>query len=231
MAHLAAQDHAAAQLLGEEDPVELDEYRATLAGEPFTVEGFNTYVVNRRSGLSYREVLTHWGRAADLLLDRAADLSDEQWRGMRVPWLAGQIGVPYLLQSRVVEWWLHGDDCRLGAGMEPRVQHWPIHLTIDLAIRMLPWALGRAGLSMTGRSIQVDLEGAGGGTWLWGLAPGEAPEEGRKADAYVQGRALAFGLVCGRRMPAVEYLDDGNLVIGGDEELADVVLQHIRAYP
>lgn len=231
IAHMAAQDHVAAQLLGDEDPEELDAYRALLDGEPFTIDGFNAWVVNRRSGLAYREVLTHWGRAADLLLDRAADLSDETWNSKRVSWLAGDIGVPYLVQSRIVEWWLHGDDVRLGAGMEPRVQHWPIHVTNDLGIRMLPWALTRAGFAFRDMSLQVDLEGAGGGSWHWGLAPGEVPREDQKADAYVQGRALAFALVAGRRMDPGAFLDDGSLVIGGDEDLAGVILQHLRAYP
>jgi hypothetical protein len=36
--------------------------------------------------------------------------------------------------------------------------------------------------------------------------------------------------VAGRRNPAEAYLDDGNLVIGGDEELAWTLLKHIRVF-
>jgi uncharacterized protein (TIGR03083 family) len=231
IAHLAGQDYSAAQLLAGEEPTELSEYRAQLGDEPFTMDGYNQALVNHRSGLHYREVLTQWGRAADLFLEHAANLPDEEWNGRRVDWVAGDIGIPYLLQSRVVEWWIHGDDVRLGAGMEPRVQHWPIFLTNDLAVRMLPWALARANVDARGSTVQVDVEGAGGGLWHWGLGPGEVPRTGSKPDAFVQGRALAFALAASRRMPAETYLDDGNLVVGGDEALAIEVLTHLRAYP
>jgi hypothetical protein len=76
----------------------------------------------------------------------------------------------------------------------------------------------------------VDLEGVGEGSWHWGLAARESPPEDKKPDAFIDGRAPAFALVAGRRVPAEHYLDDGNLVIGGDEALATLVLEHIRAY-
>ena len=231
MAHLASQDYSAAQLLGGERAEELQDYREALGDGAFSIDDYNATIVNRRSGLPYREVLTHWGRAADLLLERAAELSDERWATGRVEWLAGDIGIPYLVQSRVVEWWLHGDDVRVGAGMAIRVQHWPIFLTNDLAIRMLPWALRRAGIDASGYSVRVDLEGAGGGSWHWGLGAGEVPDAEAKADVFVEGRALAFAHIAGRRAGAEDALEEGTLVLGGEEALGEAVLEHIRAYP
>jgi len=231
MAHLAAQDTAAAQILAGESPTEIDEYRNRLEDGDFAVDGFNAFAVNNRAPLPYRQVLSDWGRAADAVLAFAAKLTDEEWRTRRFPWLAGEIAGSYLLQSRVAEWWLHGEDVRAGAGMEPRVVHPPIFLTNDLAIRMLPWALSRAGADLPGRSVRVDLQGAGGGSWHWSLEPGRLPDEDEKPDAFIEGRALAFALVAGRRARAEDYLDDGNLVAGGDEEVAFTVLEHIRAYP
>ncbi|MEX0989599.1 MAG: maleylpyruvate isomerase family mycothiol-dependent enzyme [Actinomycetota bacterium] len=231
MAHLAAQDYAAAQLLAGEDPTELVEYRASLGDEPFTTDGFNERVVNARSGLAYREVLTHWGRAADLVCEGAADLPDEDWNDRRVDWLAGDIGIPYLLQSRVVEWWVHGEDVRAGAGMPERVEHWPIYLTSDLAIRMLPWSLSQAGLDLRGLSVQIDLEGAGLGSWRYGLGAGEVPDPDAKPDAWISGRAKSFALVAARRLDLDGVLDVGNLVVGGEEELGIAVLRALRAYP
>jgi hypothetical protein len=99
-----------------------------------------------------------------------------------------------------------------------------------MGIRMLPYALGLSGLSFPGRSLQVDLEGVGGGNWHWGLAPRENPSEEKKPDAFIEGRASAFALVAGRRVPADHVLDDGNLVIGGDEDIAQAVLRNIRAF-
>jgi hypothetical protein len=99
-----------------------------------------------------------------------------------------------------------------------------------MGIRMLPWALGRAGLDLRGLSVQVDLEGAGYGSWHWGLGAGEIPPEDKKPDAYIQGRALQFALVAGRRLPADEVLDAGTLVVGGEAALGELILTHIRAY-
>jgi hypothetical protein len=177
-----------------------------------------------------RQVITDWGRAADAFLALGARLTDEDWRTKRVEWVAGEIGVRYLVQSRVIEWWLHGEDLRESAGLEENPQHWPVYLTNDLAIRMLPYALGQAGLAFPGRSVRVDLEGVGEGSWHWGLAPRETPPEDKKPDAFVEGRGLAFALVAGRRRDAATFLDDGTLVIGGDEELAAAVLANLRAF-
>jgi hypothetical protein len=76
----------------------------------------------------------------------------------------------------------------------------------------------------------VDLEGVGEGSWHWGLAPRETPTEDKKPDALIQGRGLAFALVAGRRHEAETFLDDGNLVVGGDEDLAIAVLAALRAF-
>jgi uncharacterized protein (TIGR03083 family) len=231
MAHLAAQDTAAAQLMKGDPADELEEYRAQLGDGPFTVDGFNAFVVARRSGLPTREVLTTWGRAAGAFLAYTAQLSEEAWERERFPWLSGAIAARYLVQSRIVEWWVHGEDMRATNGLGPMPQHWPVYLTADLGIRMLPWALARAGLSYPGMSVQVDLEGMGYGSWHWGLSQGETPPEDRKPDAYIQGRAVQFALVAARRIPASESLDAGHLVLGGDTELGETILRHIRCYP
>lgn len=229
VAHLAAQEVAAAQLVAGEPAVEFDAFREANGGELW-VNGFNEWAVRRREEASARELINDWGRAADAFLILSSRLTEEEWRTRRVDWVAGEIGVPYLMQSRVIEWWLHGEDLREGADLGENPQHWPVFLTNDLAIRMLPYALGQAGISLPGRSIQVNLEGVGGGTWHWGLAPGEAPPARKKPDAFVQGRALAFALAAGRRIAASSFLDDGNLVIGGDEAIALAVLEHVRAF-
>jgi uncharacterized protein (TIGR03083 family) len=231
MAHLASQDYSAAQLLAGERAEELEEYLDAHPDEPFSNEAYNQLIVNRRSGLPYREVLTHWGRAADLLLERAADVSDDDWNGRAVRWRTDRIGIPYLIQSRVVEWWVHGDDIRLGSGMGIRVQHWPIYLTNDLAIRMLPWSFARAGIKAAGMTVRVDLEGAGGGSWHRSLAAGAAPDDRATPDAFVEGRALAFAKIAARRERANDALDDGTIVVGGDDVLSEAILELVRAYP
>jgi uncharacterized protein (TIGR03083 family) len=230
MAHLAAQDTAAAQIVKGDPAVELDEYRSGLGDEPFTVDGFNAAAVARRAGLPTREVLVTWGKAADAFLAYAGLLSPEDWERARFPWLAGDIAIRYLVQARVVEWWIHGEDMRATNGLGPEYQHWPIHLTIDLGVRMLPWALAHAGLDLTGRSVQIDVDGAGEGLWHWGLGAGEVPPRDKKPDATIVGRAPQLALVAARRLPADDVLVSGNLVVGLDDELGTTILRHIRAF-
>ena len=229
VAHLAAQDTAAAQLLAGEPAAEFDAFREANDGELW-VNGFNEWAVKVREDVPTRQLITDWGKAADAFLVLAARLSDDDWRSRKVEWVAGEIGLRYLVQSRIVEWWLHGEDIREGSGLEENPQHWPVYLTNDLAIRMLPWALGQAGLSFPGRTIQVDLEGVGEGTWHWGLEPRTTPPQDKKPDGFIDGRGTAFALVAGRRVAADAYLDDGDLVVGGDEALAIVVLEVVRAF-
>ena len=230
MAHLAAQDTAAAQIVKGDPAEELDAYRAQLDGRPFTVDGFNEWAVARRAGLDTREVLVTWGKAADAFLTYAGLLSEEVWGRTRFPWFTGDIAARYLVQSRVVEWWIHGEDMRATNGLGPEYQHWPIHLTIDMGIRMLPWALSQAGLDLTGRSVEVEVDGAGGGTWHWGLGAGEVPPALKKPDATIVGRAPHLALVAARRISADDALASGNLVTGLDGELGATILRHIRAY-
>jgi len=235
MAHLAAQDTAAAQLLAGEDAEELEAFRATLQSEAFDVDAFNAWTVDRRSGTDTRTILDTWGLAAEALLAHAAAIDEQAWRERRYPWLAGDIAATYLIQSRIVEWFLHGEDMRavngVGEGWQQLWQHWPVYLTIDLGIRMLPWSLGRAGYDLRGRAVKVDVEGAGGGSWHWGLATGEVPAPDRPADATILGRAPQFALVAGRRLDVDEALDAGSVVLGGDVALADLIVRTIRAYP
>jgi hypothetical protein len=230
MAHLAAQDTAGAQILKGDPPEELDGYRAQLDGAPFTTDGFNEWAVQRRSGLPTRDVLVTWGKAADALLAYAGLLTEDDWEQKRFPWLAGEIAARYLIQSRLIEWWVHGEDMRATNGLGPEYQHWPIHLTIDMGIRMLPWALGQAGLDLTGYSVQVDVEGAGGGSWHWGLGAGEVPPAEKKPDTTIVGRAPHLALVAARRLTADDVLASGSLVTGLDAQLGNTILRNIRAF-
>jgi hypothetical protein len=106
-----------------------------------------------------------------------------------------------------------------------------VHLTIDLGVRMLPWALERRGLDLSGRSVQVDVEGPGEGSWHWGLGAGEVPPPDAKPDATIIGRGPQLALVAGRRLDVDEVLGSGLLVVGGDAALGELLLRTIRAYP
>jgi uncharacterized protein (TIGR03083 family) len=230
VAHLASGEVAAAAVIAGEVAFEIQEYVKGLEGEPATLDGFNEFSVRRRADLPFRQVVTEWGAAADLFLARASKISPEEWTTLKVQWMAGSLGVSYLVQSRVMEWWLHGEDILAGSGNPPRLEHPPIYCVNDLAVRSIPYALSLAGLSFPSRSIKVELEAVGGGSWHWGLAPRENPPPGKPPDAVVSGRAHAFALVAGRRVPAEYYLAEGILQTAGDDALAETVLQHLRAF-
>jgi uncharacterized protein (TIGR03083 family) len=229
VAHLAAQDIAAAQLLAGESAVEFGAFREANDGDLW-VNGFNEWAVKVREEQPTRQMITDWGQAARAFLVRASRLTDDEWRTKKIEWVAGEIAVRYLVQSRIIEWWFHGEDIREGSGQEENPQHWPVYLANDMAIRMLPWVLGRAGVSFPGRSVAVDLEGVGEGHWHWGLEPRTTPAADKKPDAFINGRGTAFALVAGRRIPSDVALDEGELVVGGDEALAILILQVLRAF-
>jgi uncharacterized protein (TIGR03083 family) len=235
MAHLAAGDTAAAQLVTGVPAEELDAYRASLNGQGFSTDGWNAWSVNRRAEIGTRAIIDTWGAAAESFLEHVARLSDDEWRTNRYPWLAGDIAATYLVQSRVVEWFLHGEDMRatngVAGGWQFGWQHWPVHLTIDLAVRMLPWALSEAGYDLSGRSVEITVTGAGAGSWHWGLGSGEVPGPDVAPDTVIVGRAPQMALIAGKRLDPDPVLASGTLVVGGDVGLGELLLRTIRAYP
>jgi hypothetical protein len=174
--------------------------------------------------------VAEWGKAADLFLARASGGPPEEWDGRRVPWVNGQMRVSYMVQSRVMEWWLHGEDLRAGGDLPPRMEHPPIYCVNDLAIRLIPYSLGLAGSSFPGRSVRIELEAVGGGSWHYGLAAGETPDPKRQPDCVIEGRGYPFALVAGRRATADYFLSEGLLLIGGDEDLGETILANLRAF-
>lgn len=230
VAHLASTDVAAAAVVAGETPTEIEEFAKAHPDEPLDADSLNAVAVARRAGEPFRSVVREWGSAADILLARAGKIPADEWATRRVAWVAGPIGISYLVQSRVMEWWLHGEDIRAGGDNPPRLEHGPIFCTNDLAVRTIPYALGIAGHSFPGRTVKVELEAVGGGEWHWGLAPREQPGPGKKPDCLIFGRAHAFAMVAGRRMPAEHYLAEGTLQTSGDTELAELILMHLRAF-
>jgi len=230
VAHLAGSEVAAAAALADETTSEMEEFLKGREGEPYTLDDLNEHMVARRANEPFRTVVREWGQAADLFLARASKITAQEWTSRKVMWTTGEIGVSYLVQSRVMEWWLHGEDILAGGGNPPRLEHPPIFCVNDLAIRTIPYALALAGLSFRGKSVKVDLDAVGGGSWHWGLAPREIPPQGRVPDALITGRAHAFALVAGRRVPAEYYLAEGTLQTGGNDALAETILLHVRAF-
>jgi uncharacterized protein (TIGR03083 family) len=230
VSHLAAGDASAAAALGGEVPSELEEFLRSRDGAPMNLDEFNDWTVARRADQPVFSMARAWGSAADLFLARSALVGVQEWGSRKVPWVAGEIGVSYLIQSRVMEWYLHGEDILAAGGNPPRLEHPPIFCVNDLAARTIPYALAVAGLSFPGKSIRIELDGVGEGSWHRGLAPRETPPPDKAPDALIEGRGHAFCLVAGRRAPAEPYLAEGVLQTSGDDDLAETVLAHLRAF-
>jgi uncharacterized protein (TIGR03083 family) len=231
LAHLAASEVVAAAVIADEQAAELEEYRKDLDGGPVTVDGWNDWSVARRRDEPALALAREWGRAADLLLGRASQVSADDWDRKVVRWTVGEMRIPYLMQYRISEWWAHGEDVREGGGLAPRLEHPPIYCLNDLAVRLLPYALGLQGRSYPDRTVHVEVEGVGEGLWVAGLAPGEDPPPGRRPDAYITGRGYAFASVAAGRADPDVCLYEGVLQVGGDVALCDAVLRALRSFP
>jgi hypothetical protein len=221
---------AAAALVGGEEATEVEEFRKTLEGKPFTADAWHEWAVEKRRDASPVSIAMEWGRAADLFLARAGKASDEDWHEREIPWIAGDLRLRYLVHARVAEWWVHGEDIREGGRLPPRREHWPIYAVNDLAIRLIPYCLSQAGLSFGEKSVQIDLDGVGEGSWHQPTGPGDLPA-GKKPDAYINGEGYAFASVAGARADPDFCLYEGVLNIGGEVALADALLRTLRSWP
>lgn len=229
LAHLAATEGAAAALLAGESASEIDEYSKTT--DDVTAEGFNDWSVSRRSDVPALSLAVEWGRAADLLLIRASKTTAEEWQEREIPWIAAELRLGYFIQSRVCQWWVHGQDILEGGGQPHRMEHPPTFCVNDLAVRLIPYALSLSDHSFPGLSMQVELEGVGGGRWHQGLEAGYVPPDGKKPDVYIEGRGHQFALlVTGRADPDL-WLYEGLVNVGGRTDAADAVIHSLRAFP
>jgi uncharacterized protein (TIGR03083 family) len=233
LAHLAASEVSAAEVLADEEAAEVQEFRKTLeTGAAFSGDAFNDWSVARRADTPARSLAMEWGRAADLFLTRAGQATEDEWMGKEVAWITADLRLRYLVMVRMAEWWGHGEDIREGAALPPRLEHFPIHVVNDLSIRMLPYSLSLAGHSFPGKVVQIDLEAEGEGTWRRRLdASIEEPPKGGRPDAFITGRGYAFASVATGRADADVCLYEGLLNIGGRVEVAEAVLRSLRSFP
>jgi len=227
--HLAATDIATAEAWGEEAPAELDEYLK--AEEEPSAEGFTQWAISRRDDQSATQTAREWGRAADLLLDRVTATTDEDWRERMFPWFGGELRAGYVLQYRVAQWWLHGQDLLEGGGQDLRREHDPTFVVNDFAVRLIPYALSVAGEDLGDLVVRVDLDGVGGGAWTQPTAPGPAPRDDAPPDVIVRGLGPWFALVASGRVEAEVAMYEGVLNVGGRVSAGETILHSLRSYP
>jgi uncharacterized protein (TIGR03083 family) len=230
LAHLAASEVAAAAIVAGEEASEVEEYRKTLDSRPFRGTEWNDWTVERRRDLPTLQLAMEWGRAADLLLSRTGKATDDEWQDRMVAWTAGDIRLGYLVQARVAEWWAHGEDIREGGLLPQRREHNPIYALNDLAIRMIPYALSLEGHSFPGKSVRIELESTGAGTWHQGLEAGKMPPGDKRPDVYVEGRGYEFASIAAKRADPDVALYEGVIQTGGDLDAAEAILRSLRSF-
>ena len=231
VAHLASADAAAASVIADEASDELEEYTKSLDDpRSLDADGFNSWAVAKRAETPVLSMASEWGKSADQVLARATATGEEDWKKRDIRWMREELPLGYFLQSRMCQWWVHGEDIRAGALLPPRMEHPPIYCVNDLAVRLLPYALSLAGHSFGAKSVLIELEAVGEGSWHQGLQAGYEPPEEKRPDAVIIGRAHAFALVASRRADVDLCLYDGILNAGGDRQIADAVLHSLRAF-
>lgn len=231
LSHLAATEIAAAAAVGDEEQTEVGEFRKAAAPEDFTLEGFSAWAIARRAEQPPLSTALEWGRAADLLIQRANAASDEDWTDKEIPWFGGQLRIGYFLQYRVAQWWVHGQDILEGGRQDLRREHDPTFTVNDFAIRLIPYSLGLESEEVPDLTVRVELDGVGGGVWLQRTRPGEPPPPDERADVMIQGHGPWFALVATGRADADVALYEGVVGVGGLAEVGEDILRTLRAYP
>jgi uncharacterized protein (TIGR03083 family) len=177
--------------------------------------------VDAQAGRPPAETLAEWERAIDenlQLLDRGGSTLLEAAASLyEVPLPIGP-----LLVVRAFELWTHADDIRGAVGRPLAAPDTStLQLMTDLALKLLPAGMHKAGRPRQSRRARVVLTGPGGGVWEPSLdGNGAGPAETRiVADAVEFCR-----LVANRVQP-----DDFRVEVRGDTELAADVLAGANA--
>jgi len=197
--------------------VEEDTQRG-LAGDPAVagadhVESTQDSAV-RQASRSPALTMRDWRQAADRTLAeaRAADAGAgadvraatgaDGGRDGRIAMHGMRLPLDDLLAVRAFELWVHENDIRRCAGLNPSLPDPAVlRLMSDLAARMLPFAAARTGLREP-VNVHLVLTGPGGGTW--DLAVGqEADGQGPGQDVMIVTDAVGFcRLAANRTTPA-----------------------------
>jgi uncharacterized protein (TIGR03083 family) len=131
----------------------------------------------RQAGRSPALTMRDWRRAADRTLEQArARGGAEDDGGGRIAVHGIRLSLDDLLVVRAFELWVHENDIRRCAGLDPSVPDPPVlRLMSDLAARMIPYAAARTGLRDR-VDVHLVLTGPGGGTWDVTMGPdGQGP--------------------------------------------------------
>jgi uncharacterized protein (TIGR03083 family) len=143
----------------------------TVTADESWLEGQSRRLVDNHADMSWAEALGRFNTGRARLLEVAAGLSPESLR-VPVDWGAKPISAFALVQSRLMETWVHGWDIREPLLMKHIVDDraWWI---ADMFVRHIPYALVKNDRQVPHAQLEVELTKTGGGTWSRRL--GEEP--------------------------------------------------------
>ena len=157
------------------------------------------------------------------LLGQLAGLSQADLRE-NVSWASKPISTFSMVQSRLMETWVHGWDLRHPLGIPTSFDDRAWWLT-DIGVRHVPYSLAKAGVVAGPVELTVSLDGPAGGSWTRTFA---GAAETRPSSVRVSGPAWAWAVLVTRRWPgrasAREALRVGPAGLGG------TLLEHARSF-
>jgi uncharacterized protein (TIGR03083 family) len=159
--------------------------------DEWTAAGIAEYAGPPRAGL-----IDAWIDAAAALRAELAGYDEEAWRG-RAMWVAGPVRRSGLAQLRLHETWMHGRDVAEATGAAWPLDDQTLWWMADLAARVVPGTLTRAGRDRPGVAVLIRL---GDREWLVGAGAGKRPAPGTEPGLVLEAEPLDFVLLAaGRR--------------------------------
>lgn len=194
VAHFVAGDDLARRALGGENPFP----RATDDDE--ALNDFAATFMGALGDMTLTEASARFREARRELLETARAIPSADQKQL-VPWAAKPIGRFALVQSRLMETWVHGWDFRWPL-RAPQVLDDRAWWVSDIAVRHLPYGLRKHRMAVASARVRVALDGPGGGEWVRDL-PGDGNGDGGdpKKTAEIAGPAWAWITWATRRHP------------------------------
>lgn len=173
------------------------------------------------AGADGRQLVQAWWAEALELLGACAEVGPDH--EVAYHHLAGS--VRGMLVTRTFELWTHDDDIRRAVGLPANDLDAPrLSLMSTALLNVLPFGLALAGTTRPGRTVRIELTGAGGGTGFDApLAPGELPGA---PDLTIGASALDLCRLAANRL-GIDRID---LRVEGDRSLLEPVLVGATAF-
>jgi uncharacterized protein (TIGR03084 family) len=155
--HFAVGDEMARKVLEGDDPF------AEMSDDDSVLDARAASLAAAFGEVTTAEATQRFRAVRDELLARAASIEPANWSDF-VPWAARPITRFALVQSRLMETWVHGWDLRWPLSI-PQVLDDRAWWVADIAVRHAPYGLRKQQLPLPKATARFDLSGPGGGSW------------------------------------------------------------------